>query len=96
VTDLLEGATSSSDAEHSKPAPDIVGAASQRLDVAPENAVLVGDTPYDIEAALRAGIGTLALRCGGRSDHDLVGAMAIYDDPTDLLSHLQSPPLSVS
>lgn len=96
VTDLLEAATSSSDAEHSKPDPDIVGAALRRLDLAPEHAILVGDTPYDIEAASRAGLGTIALRCGGRSDQDLVGALALYDDPADLLSHLHSSPLSES
>lgn len=95
VTDLLEGATSSSDAEHSKPDPDIVGAALRSLDLAPEHVILVGDTPYDIEAGSRAGVRTIALRCGGRSDHDLTGALAIYDDPADLLRHLQGSPLFV-
>jgi HAD superfamily hydrolase (TIGR01509 family) len=96
VTDLLETATSSSDAEHSKPDPDIVGAALRGLDLAPEQVIMVGDTPYDIEAASRAGVGTIALRCGGKSDHDLLGALAIYDDPADLLSHLHSAPLFMS
>lgn len=88
VADLLEGATSSSEAQNSKPDPDIVVAALSKLDLAPQHAILVGDTPYDIEAASRAGLATIALRCGGRSDHDLAGAVAIYDDPADLLAHL--------
>jgi HAD superfamily hydrolase (TIGR01509 family) len=93
VSDLLEAATSSGDAEHSKPDPDIVGAALHRLDLSAEHALLIGDTPYDIEAAARAGVASLALRCGGRSDRDLAGALAIYDDPADLLTHLQSSPI---
>ena len=47
---------------------------------------MVGDTPYDIEAASRAGIPSAALRCGGYwTDHDLRGALYIFDDPKDLL-----------
>ena len=93
VTDLLEGATSSNDAKHSKPDPDIVGAALRQLDLAPEHALLIGDTPYDAEAAARAGARSIVLRCGGRSDRDLAGALAIYDDPADLLAHLQTSPI---
>jgi phosphoglycolate phosphatase-like HAD superfamily hydrolase len=49
---------------------------------------MIGDTPYDIEAAQRAGVGTIALRCGGHwSDEQLARAVAIYDDPEDLLEH---------
>ena len=48
--------------------------------------MMVGDTPYDIEAAARAGIAAVALRCGGHwTDHDLRGALYIFDDPQDLL-----------
>jgi len=94
VQDLLEGASSSSDAQHSKPDPDIVQAALRRLDLDPERVLMLGDTPYDIEAARRAGLGTIALRCGGRSDQDLAQAIAIYDDPADLLEHFASSPLA--
>ena len=49
--------------------------------------VMVGDTPYDIEAAARAGVRTIALRCGGGwLDAELHGAAAIYNDPADLLA----------
>ena len=52
------------------------------------DAVMVGDTPYDIEAATRAGVRAIAFRCGGWSDAALDGATAIYDGPWDLLARL--------
>ena len=56
--------------------------------------ILVGDTAYDIEAAAGAGVATIALRCGGWRDKDLEGAIAIYDDPADLLAHADTSPLA--
>jgi phosphoglycolate phosphatase-like HAD superfamily hydrolase len=53
---------------------------------------MIGDTAFDIEAATKAGIKTIALRCGGWSDSDLKGAIAIYDDPADLLAHYDDSP----
>ena len=94
VLDLIEGATSSADAESSKPDPDIVQAALRKLALDPGRALMIGDTPYDIEAASRAGMGTIALRCGGRSDHDLSGALAIYDGPADLFAQFDASPLA--
>jgi HAD superfamily hydrolase (TIGR01509 family) len=84
---LIPERTTSSDAEHSKPDPDIVQAALRRAELDPERAVMVGDTPYDIEAAMRAGVRCIALRCGGWWDDDaLRDAVAIFDDPHELLS----------
>ena len=58
----------------------------------PDEAVMVGDTPYDIEAASRAGLRTIALRCGGLwADRHLSGAIAIYDNPSALLEHWRGP-----
>ena len=94
VLDLIEAATSSADAESSKPDPDIVQAALQKLALDPGRVLMIGDTPYDIEAASRAGMGTVAFRCGGRSDHDLAGALAIYDGPADLLAQFDASPLA--
>lgn len=89
---LVEDATTSDDAERSKPDPDIIVAALMKTGAAPDRAVMIGDTPYDIEAARRAGLPTIALRCGGWDDAHLQAAIAIYDDPGDLLDHLgQSP-----
>jgi len=87
VADLIETATSSDDAERSKPDPDIVRAALQRSRRPASHAVMLGDTPYDIEAATRARVRVVALRCGGWwSDESLSGAEAIYDHPAALLA----------
>jgi HAD superfamily hydrolase (TIGR01509 family) len=90
VDDLIPRRTSKDDAEESKPDPDIVQGAMKRLHARPQTTIMIGDTPYDIEAALRAGIRTIALRCGGYwSDADLVGAVDIFDDPAAFLEHLR-------
>lgn len=87
VADLIQTATSSDDAERSKPDPDIVRAALRRSGHSASHAVMLGDTPYDIEAATRARVRIVALRCGGWwSDEALGGAVAIYDDPAGLLA----------
>ena len=88
TTSLMDDTTSSDDAEESKPAPDIIDAALRRANASPGEAVMIGDTPYDIEAARRAGVKTIAFRSGGWSDADLEGAVEIYDGPWDLLAKL--------
>jgi HAD superfamily hydrolase (TIGR01509 family) len=94
VQELVDDATTSTDAEDSKPDPDIVEAALAKAGVEPARAVMLGDTPYDIEAAHAAGVRTVALRCGGWwGDADLARAAAIYDDPAHLLMHLADSPL---
>ncbi len=93
LTDLVHDATSASDAEESKPDPDIVQAALEQAGFPPDQVVMLGDTPYDVEAATRAGIGIIAVRCGGWRDEDLQGALAVYDDPADLLAHYEESPL---
>ncbi|TVP78515.1 HAD family hydrolase [Thioalkalivibrio sp.] len=90
VEDLIEEAASSSDVQASKPDPDIVKVAMEKLGVPAEQVVMLGDTPYDVEAAARAGIRLIALRSGGWSDRELRGAAAIYDDPADLLEHYEA------
>jgi HAD superfamily hydrolase (TIGR01509 family) len=91
---LLDDSTSSDDAEESKPDPDIVHAALQRANAPAADAVMIGDTPYDVAAAARAGVQTIAFRCGGWSDEDLKGAIAVYDGPWDLLERLEASPLA--
>lgn len=83
---LVDDTTTSSDAEDSKPDPDIVRAALDKAGASPDHCVMLGDTSYDVEAATRARVKVIALRCGGSSDGDLRGAAEIYDDPADLLS----------
>ena len=88
VEALMDAVTSSDDANASKPDPDILGAAMLRAHASSDQAVMIGDTPYDIEASRRAGIAVIAFRSGGWPDEDLQGAVAIYDGPWELLSRL--------
>jgi phosphoglycolate phosphatase-like HAD superfamily hydrolase len=88
---LIDDHTSSAEVDASKPDPDVVQAALRKAGVGPDRAVFLGDTPYDIEAATRAGVKCVALRCGGWwSDDELQGAESIYDDPADLLERWPS------
>ncbi|MEH1951826.1 MAG: HAD family hydrolase [Nostoc sp.] len=96
VDDLLTEVTTSDDAEASKPAPDIVEAALKKGQMTSEKVVMLGDSPYDIESAGKAGVAVIALRCGGFSDEQLSGAIAIYNDPEDLLQHYDSSILGVN
>ena len=88
IEDLVESETSSDDADRSKPYPDIFQAALARLTgIAPDNAIVIGDTPYDAEAASRANLATIGLLCGGWTQEELqsAGCLAIYRDAEDLL-----------
>lgn len=91
--EFLADKTTSADAEKSKPAPDVVRAAQEKSGFAPAEVVLLGDTPYDIEAARPVGVTVIALRSGGFPDETLSGAAALYDGPADLLAHLDGSPL---
>lgn len=95
VVGMFDALITSDDAENSKPDPDLVKAALDKLGVGPREAVMIGDTPYDIAAAARAGVSTIAFRSGGWKDRDLEGAIAIYDHPADLLSRLDQSPLAL-
>ena len=91
VDDLLGKRVTKDDAGESKPSADIVEAALARCHAHPETTVLIGDTPYDIEAAARAGVASIALRCGGYwRDEALGGAETICNDPAELLAHWSS------
>lgn len=91
---VIDDKTSSDDAENSKPDPDIIHAALEQIGLSADEVVMLGDTPYDIEAATKAGVRTIALRCGGWADAALGGAVAIYDDPQDLADHIDESPLA--
>ena len=94
VDDLIEERTSSSDAEHSKPDPDIVEAAVETSGARPDECVMLGDTPYDVRASRRAGVPVVALRSGGWSDAELAGAAEIHDDAAALLADYERSVLS--
>jgi len=92
VRALIETKTSAGDAPSSKPDPDVVLAALHRLRRRPDEVLMVGDTPYDAEAAHRAGVRFLGVRCGGWNDADFPTAAAIFDNPADLLASYASLP----
>jgi HAD superfamily hydrolase (TIGR01509 family) len=90
VDDLMEEKATASDAERSKPDPDIVEAAIDQSGISPKHLVMIGDTPYDVEAATRAAVRAIGFRSGGWTDEALEGAVEIYDGPADLLAHYES------
>jgi HAD superfamily hydrolase (TIGR01509 family) len=90
VADLFETRATASDAKRSKPDPDIVHAAIGESGSQPGNLVMIGDTPYDVEASIKAKVRVMAFRSGGWSDADLKGAVEIYDGPADLLQRYDS------
>lgn len=93
LSDLLKMTTSADDAESSKPDPDIVRAALALARVRPEQAVMVGDTPYDLKAAARASVAFVGVRSGGYDDHALRGARAVYRDAAELAEDYANSPL---
>ncbi|MDQ3684345.1 MAG: HAD family hydrolase [Acidobacteriota bacterium] len=97
IDDLLEGETSADDVEKSKPHPDIFEAALEELgDVDASDVIVVGDTPYDAEAAGKIKIKTVGLLCGGWSEEELreAGCIAVYRDDADLLARYEESPLA--
>lgn len=96
VEDLIQESTSASEVEESKPDPDVVEEALRDAGHPAEEVVMLGDTPYDVEAARRAGVRILAVRCGGWGDEELRGAVAVYDHPADLLARYDQSPLGGS
>lgn len=94
VPELIEQSTTSKEADRSKPDPDIVAAAREKLGTRIDQTMMLGDTPFDVESGLRAKIDVVALLCGGWNESDLRGAVAIYRDPADLLSRLAESPFA--
>lgn len=94
--DLVEITTSGDDVKQTKPAPDIFATALAKLSgIGADEVIVVGDTPYDIEAAGKCGISAVAVRSGKFSDEVLqgAGAVAIYDDAAALLADYDNSPL---
>jgi HAD superfamily hydrolase (TIGR01509 family) len=95
--DIADDWTSSGDVEASKPAPDLLQVALEKLG-APQDAssVMIGDSVWDVEAAKKAGMPALVVRSGGFGDDELrsAGAIALFDTPGDLAAHLADTPLA--
>jgi HAD superfamily hydrolase (TIGR01509 family) len=97
IEDLLDAETSSDDAERSKPHPDIFEAALGRLEgIDAADAIAVGDTPYDAQAAGKIGLRTIGVLSGGWPEAKLreAGCIAIYRDAADLLRRYDQSPLA--
>ena len=90
----IDAATTSDDADRSKPDADIVVAALQLARTTPERAVFLGDTPYDVEAARKGGVVAVAVECGGWAASELRGARAVYADPHALLREFDHSPFA--
>jgi HAD superfamily hydrolase (TIGR01509 family) len=92
--DVVDAWTTSEDVHRTKPEPDLVHAALERAGTA--DAVFVGDTAWDVEAAAKAGVPCVGLLCGGFGEGELVGAGAVgvFDDPRDLLDRLDESPFA--
>lgn len=88
IDDLVQEEASADDARHSKPAPDIFSAALHKMDLRPGDAVAIGDTPYDAEAAGKISLPAIGVLCGGWPEKDLrdAGCIEIYQGPGDLLA----------
>jgi HAD superfamily hydrolase (TIGR01509 family) len=90
-TKLVDVTTTADDADRSKPHPDIVHAALVKIDLSAKECVMVGDTPFDAMASRRAGVPCWGVACGGcHSAAELRegGTVEVWDDPADLLEHL--------
>ena len=96
--ELIDLTTSKGDVEATKPAPDIFAAAVDKAGIRPQEALVIGDTPYDVLAANRAGVQAIGLLSGGFSEEDLraAGAIAVYQGAADLLAHWDGSPIKSS
>jgi HAD superfamily hydrolase (TIGR01509 family) len=92
---VVDGWTTSADVDRTKPAPDLVQAGLECVGGASDDAVMVGDTPWDIEAAQQVGVPTLAVVTGGFSEQELrdAGAAAVYESVADLEAGLDATAL---
>ena len=93
--ELADGWTTSADVEATKPEPDLVKAALDRVDGQPGDAVMIGDTPWDVRAARKAGVETIAVRTGGFGVDELreSGAVAVFESVAELCDGLDRTPL---
>ena len=94
--EIVDAWTTSDDVEQTKPEPDLVQAALDKVGGRPEDSMLIGDTVWDVEAAHRAGVDTLAVRTGGFSEQELrdAGAREVFTSVEELRRALANTPLN--
>jgi HAD superfamily hydrolase (TIGR01509 family) len=91
MDDLVDEASSAGDAKRSKPAPDIFAAALEKVGMRAEQAIALGDTPYDAQSAGKLGIPVIGVTSGGWKRDDLLaaGCVEVWRDPADLLQNFE-------
>ena len=96
IEDLIHKETKSDDVERSKPEPDIFAVALKKFGIEADEAIAVGDTPWDVKACNKLHLRTIAVTCGGWSEKDLreAGAIEIFRDPADLLENYEKSSLA--
>lgn len=94
--DTVHAVTSGADVDTAKPAPDLMSIALERAGVSVDHAIMVGDATWDVIAAERSGLATIAVQSGGTGEHELreAGAVAVYEDAAAILADLQGGPLA--
>ena len=90
IADLIDAETSADEVENTKPHPDVFAAATEKLGIEPENAIAIGDSPFDAQSAGKIGLLTVGVLCGGFPEELLraAGAVEIYRAQEDLLVHV--------
>lgn len=96
IADLVDSRTTADQVAHSKPKADVFITALRLIGSSPDEAIAIGDTPYDVQAAKKIGLPVIGLLCGGFSEEALrdEGACAIFQDPADLLERYYQSPLA--
>ena len=92
--ELTDDWTTSADVKATKPAPDLVHAALEKI--GSDDGVMVGDTPWDVKAANAAGVDTIAVLTGGFAEAELrdAGAVAVFESIAELREHLSETALA--
>lgn len=93
--DSIDEVVHSGDVEESKPSPDIFASALEKARLDASSTLAVGDSVWDVESSAKCGVQCIGLMTGGISEAELkeAGAIAVYEDPGDLLDHLDESPI---
>lgn len=94
--DLVAEITSAADVDTAKPKPDIIHVALERAGISAGQAVFIGDAVWDAEACARADVASIGLLSGGvsRAELETAGAVAVFENPRELLAHLDETPIA--
>ncbi|HWK31453.1 MAG TPA: HAD family hydrolase [Terriglobales bacterium] len=97
ISDVIDAETNADEVQKTKPHPDIFAVALEKLGIPPQNAIAIGDSPFDAQSAGKIGLLTVGVLCGGFPEELLraAGAVEIYRDPEDLLMHVEEQLMSV-